>query len=91
MGNLSFDANARRGVSRSDGMFLTVTLILAVVLPPIGLIVAVACGVAERRHGDHRKASQFFIVATIALVMLAIITLAGLGVHTGSSGGVAPH
>lgn len=86
MGNLSFDANARREVSRSDGIFLTVTLILAVLLPPIGLIAAVASGIAERRHGDHRKASRFFVVAAIALVMLAIVTLVGLGVHTGSSG-----
>jgi uncharacterized membrane protein YozB (DUF420 family) len=87
MANLSADGHLQPGVRRGDGFVLGVTLVLAVVLSPIGLITALAFGIAARRRGERERASRFFIVAAVALVVLAVLCLVGLGVHAGSSTG----
>ena len=87
MANLPADGRLQPGVRRGDGFILGVTLVLAVVLSPIGLITALAFGIAARRHGEPERASRFFILAAVALVVLVVLCMVGLGVHAGSSTG----
>jgi heme O synthase-like polyprenyltransferase len=85
MANPPADGQLQPGVRRGDGFLLSVTLVLAVVLSPIGLITALAFGLAARRQGDRVRASRFFMVAAVALVVLVVLCMVGLGVHAGSN------
>jgi heme O synthase-like polyprenyltransferase len=87
MANLPADGHTPPGLHRGDGFVLGVALVLAVVLSPIGLIIALAFGIAARRQGQRERASRLFIVAAVALVVLAVLCLIGSGVHSGSGTG----
>ncbi len=90
MADLSADGNAQPESRKTDGAIVAVTLILAVILPPVGLISALGLGVAARRQGDARRASRYFVVASVALLIIVVLCLIGLNTGPGSSAGVSP-
>jgi hypothetical protein len=74
---------------RRSGLLLVVTLITAVVLPPLGLALGLWAGFRSRREGQQGTAVACFALAALAVAVMVFAGVFGLLIHTTSTSGIS--